>query len=235
MRRIKNICLICLRIYTQDILKYIYIYICLYTFIFYLMLYLELFSHRYLDEYKRVLELPETQTIMERFGELKSNLTKLTGRNIETFLDLYFLYHTLTAEQHLELTLPKWVHNYFPNGSLFNATVAAYNVASSTPLLKRLHAGKYSGNLVMKISIFLLQRKFAFSLGPIIRTILNNIMAAQDHIAPTKIYLYSGHETNVAALLHAFNVYEPHVPEYSSAIIIELLQKNKQYYVKVSF
>jgi len=210
------------------------------------MLYLELLSHRYLNEYKRVLELPETQMIMERFAELKSNLTKLTGRNIETFLDLYFLYHTFTAEQHLELILPKWVHDYFPNGPLFDATVAAYNVASSTPLLKKLHAGKYSANLFMKISIFLLQHfyyifitifllhKFAFSLGPIIRTILNNMMIARDHTAPTKIYLYSGHETNIAALLHAFNVYEPHVPEYSSAVIIELLQKNKQYYIKVS-
>lgn len=50
----------------------------------------------------------------------------------------------------------------------------------------------------------------------------------------TKIYLYSGHETNIASLLHAFGVYKPHVPEYSSAIILELLELDKEYYVKVS-
>lgn len=52
-------------------------------------------------------------------------------------------------------------------------------------------------------------------------------------LSNTKIYLYSGHETNVATMLHAFNVYSPHVPEYSSAVILELLQENNQYYVKV--
>jgi len=50
----------------------------------------------------------------------------------------------------------------------------------------------------------------------------------------TKIYLYSGHETNIATLLHAFNVYKPHVPAYASAVILELLQQNDQYYVKVN-
>lgn len=54
------------------------------------------------------------------------------------------------------------------------------------------------------------------------------------NLSNTKIYLYSGHESNIATLLHAFNVYKPHVPEYSSAVILELLQQNDQYYVKVS-
>lgn len=52
-------------------------------------------------------------------------------------------------------------------------------------------------------------------------------------LSNTKIYLYSGHEINVLTVLDAFNVYKPHVPEYSSAVILELLQKNDQYYVKV--
>lgn len=65
---------------------------------------------------------------------------------------------------------------------------------------------------------------------------IDNMIAAQNSInaPPTKIYLYSGHESNIAALLHAFNVYEPHVPEYSSAIILELHQIGTEYYVKVS-
>lgn len=54
------------------------------------------------------------------------------------------------------------------------------------------------------------------------------------NLSDTKIYLYGGHETNIATLLHAFNVYEPHAPEYSSAVILELLHQNNQDYVKVS-
>lgn len=48
-----------------------------------------------------------------------------------------------------------------------------------------------------------------------------------------KIYLYSGHETNIAAVLHGFKVYNPHVPEYSSAVIVELHEIRNKYYVKV--
>lgn len=62
---------------------------------------------------------------------------------------------------------------------------------------------------------------------------LNNMKAAQTS-SDTKIYLYSGHETNIATLLHAFNVYQPHVPEYASAVILELLEQDKQYYTRVS-
>lgn len=72
--------------------------------------------------------------------------------------------------------------------------------------------------------------------GPMIRAMTDNMIAAQNPTAApnTKIYLYSGHETNVASMLHAFDVYRPHVPEYSSALILELQQIKQEYYVKVS-
>lgn len=62
----------------------------------------------------------------------------------------------------------------------------------------------------------------------------DNMIATQNGASPAKIYLYSGHESNIAALLKAFQVYEPHVPEYSSAIFIELQKINSEFYVKVS-
>lgn len=69
-----------------------------------------------------------------------------------------------------------------------------------------------------------------------IRAMTDNMIAAQNPSAApnTKIYLYSGHETNIASMLHAFGVYKPHVPEYSSAVILELQQIEQEYYVKVS-
>lgn len=68
-----------------------------------------------------------------------------------------------------------------------------------------------------------------------IRVMTDNMIATQNPTAApkTKIYLYSGHETNIASMLHAFDVYEPHVPEYSSAFILELQQIQQEYYVKV--
>ncbi|KAL6432025.1 hypothetical protein ACFW04_007452 [Cataglyphis niger] len=118
----------------------------------------------FVDEYTSILNLPEIKKEISQFKDMISKLTELTGKNIETTLDLYYLYNTFVSELSMNLTLPKWAHDYFPHGSM-------------------------------------------------------------------ELYLYSGHEINVASMLHAFNLYKLHVPEYSS-IILKLLQQDKQYYVK---
>ncbi|XP_012537166.2 venom acid phosphatase Acph-1 isoform X2 [Monomorium pharaonis] len=170
---------------------------------------------RYLNEYDRVLELPEIKKKMSHFKGMMNELTKLTGKKIEKPLDMANLYHTFVAESSMNLTLPKWAYDYFPDGSLFDGIIAAYNIGNYSPLLRRLYA------------------------GPMIRIMTENMLAvlaiqnANRTKLKTKIYLYGGHETNIATLLHAFKVYKPHVPEYSSAIILELLQQNNQYYVKL--
>ncbi|KAL0113399.1 hypothetical protein PUN28_012514 [Cardiocondyla obscurior] len=175
---------------------------------------------QFLNEYNRVLNLSVTKKTLSRFQDMMNNLTQLTGKKIEKPLDIYYLYHTFVAESSMNFTLPEWAYDYFPYGLLFNATVAGYDIANFTPLLRKLYS------------------------GPIIRAITENMLAVQNaewnstnhknkNLTSTKIYLYSGHETNIASLLHAFNVYTPHIPEYSSAIILELLQQNHQYYVKL--
>lgn len=47
-----------------------------------------------------------------------------------------------------------------------------------------------------------------------------------------KIDIFSGHESNIVSLLYTLGIFKPHVPEYSSAIFIEL-HRAEQYYVKV--
>lgn len=54
------------------------------------------------------------------------------------------------------------------------------------------------------------------------------IMASKQKINGTlappgrKIYLYSGHENDVVKILAVLNVYEQHLPPYSSAVMLEL-------------
>ncbi|XP_011267548.2 venom acid phosphatase Acph-1 [Camponotus floridanus] len=164
---------------------------------------------KFLDEYGRILNLPEIKKEMSRFKNIMSKLTELTGKKIEKPLDLYYLYHTFVAESSMNLTLPEWAYDYFPDGPLFDTIVLSYNIASYTSLIRKLYA------------------------GPMIRAIFNNMITEKNPIpSNTKLYLYSGHESNIAAMLHAFKLYKPHVPEYSSAVILELLEQNKQYYVK---
>lgn len=49
-----------------------------------------------------------------------------------------------------------------------------------------------------------------------------------------KIFLYSGHDINVVGVLRSLNVYKTHEPQYSNAVIIELLEQNDEYFIKVN-
>jgi len=58
---------------------------------------------------------------------------------------------------------------------------------------------------------------------------------------PVKMYLYSGHDTTVAAFLAALSVFDLHQPPYTSAVMVELYEmeekgsRNKIHLVKVRF
>lgn len=217
-----------------------------------------------------------------------NRLTQLTGKNISTPEDLYYLYHTLTAEQSLGLTLPEWTKDIFPRGELWDGTVLSYNIANWTPMLRRLYGGnirfllnvqfiillflRFSRSCVFFIfdiascypnspklcNFYFFSRRIPYLLisvwnifnhfysipelwivvsvsGPFLRIITKSFL---DVVTGTQkrdvmMNLFSGHESNVAAVLHALNVYYPHVPEYSSAVVMELHHIRNNYYVKV--
>ena len=69
--------------------------------------------------------------------------------------------------------------------------------------------------------------------GKLLYSIVNNLDAIESGENAPKMSLYSGHETNIAALSQTLGIFKPHVPEYSSAVIIELYERSSQYYVKV--
>lgn len=56
-----------------------------------------------------------------------------------------------------------------------------------------------------------------------------------ENINKPKIFLYGVHETNIAGILIGLNLWQRQIPEYSSAIVLELHQKSSDYFVKVSF
>ncbi|XP_012345676.1 venom acid phosphatase Acph-1 [Apis florea] len=164
-------------------------------------------------EFERVLESPRGKYEFSKYDKLKKKLEEWTGKNITTPWDYYYIYHTLMAEQSYGLTLPSWTNNIFPRGELFDATVFAYNITNSTPLLKKLYG------------------------GPLLRIFTKHML---DVVSGTqkkkrKIYLFSGHESNIAAVLHALELYYPHVPEYSSSIIVELHNIEGTHYVKIVY
>lgn len=167
----------------------------------------------YAVEYQRVLQSPQGREGLSRYDSLSKNLTYWTGKNITTPLDFYYLYHTLMAEYSMGYALPDWTRDIFPKGELFDATVFSYDIANSTPLLRRLYGGPW--------------------LRIVTRSMLNIVSGSQN--VETKIHLFSGHESNIAAVLYALGAYYPHVPEYSSAIILELYHLNNAYYIQLVY
>lgn len=72
--------------------------------------------------------------------------------------------------------------------------------------------------------------------GPIIRTFIENINKSVSDESSKKLYLYSGHDDNVASFTKAHGFNKPSLPDYGSALILEKLKdpKTGKVYLKVS-
>lgn len=72
--------------------------------------------------------------------------------------------------------------------------------------------------------------------GPLVKTILDNMKPKDDQTNPRKIYLYSGHELNIAAFTRAHDIKEFRYPDFGNALVIEKLRDttNNQIYVRVN-
>ncbi|XP_015179982.1 PREDICTED: venom acid phosphatase Acph-1-like [Polistes dominula] len=73
--------------------------------------------------------------------------------------------------------------------------------------------------------------------GPMLKEFIQNIVGYLNGTieVDNKLFLYSGHDLNVASLLYSLNICEPHIPEYSSSIFMELLYKDGIYYVRILY
>lgn len=97
--------------------------------------------------------------------------------------------------------------------------------------LEDLLAIKYDGKSLYEVSK-------RINAGPIIENILVNIQSSNKKIrSERKIYLYSGHDHNIAAFARAHNFTNfPRIPDFGSAVIVEKLRgKDDEIYLRVKF
>lgn len=47
------------------------------------------------------------------------------------------------------------------------------------------------------------------------------------------MYMYSAHDTTIANILNALNVFDNHFPPYASTILVELRRREEEYLVTV--
>ncbi|KMQ84722.1 venom acid phosphatase acph-1-like protein [Lasius niger] len=154
-------------------------------------------------------QTPEIKTKVAEFADLMKEVSNYTGNNIKTTFNLFFVYNTLVAETYYGLRLPQWTQGIFPNGKLLDATLFQFDLFSY-------------GKLKSKNG------------GVLLRKVINDMDGViNGTLKDRKINLFSGHDINMAALLYALNIFDYQTPKFSSSVIIELHEKDGQFFVKV--
>ncbi|XP_051172509.1 venom acid phosphatase Acph-1-like isoform X2 [Leptopilina boulardi] len=161
------------------------------------------------EEHNKVLQLPEVKKKLKSYENLTQNLTQLTGINITTTRDIFTLYCDLICLKFMDFELPSWVNEYLDNSQFLEAALTRLEILNYNKRLQRINS------------------------GPLVQKIMKDMSDAVNNKKKEKIFLYSSHDINIYGLLAALNLVEPHAPEFSSAVIIELLQLNNNYFVKI--
>ncbi|XP_071573276.1 venom acid phosphatase Acph-1-like [Temnothorax nylanderi] len=163
----------------------------------------------YVEAYKNLLQSPEVKKKIGEFNNLMEIASNYTGRNITNLTGLVLLYSTLYAQSLMELPLPQWTQDIFPDGKLFDAALLFLDLLSYDQL-NNLNGG-------------VLLRRLIDDMNKVINGTLGD----------RKINLFSAHDLNVAGILHALNISERRLPAYTSSVIVELHEKTGMYFVKV--
>ncbi|XP_012253608.2 venom acid phosphatase Acph-1-like isoform X2 [Athalia rosae] len=160
---------------------------------------------------KRYEKTPEYQKRFSDMKELGKYLEKITNKSYENILDLALLYVTLAREASMGKELPAWSKDLFPNGRLLKAGTFYFDAQSVNDEIRRLHG------------------------GALLRKITDDFASCRNGTLEEgkKLYLYSAHDLNVAGLLGALGIWKSHMPEFSSAVIIELLECDGEYFIKI--
>lgn len=128
---------------------------------------------------------------------LYSDLQRRTGNKITESLHVHHLFGTLMVHEDLGLKLPEWSWKYYPK-KLRTYSNYIFKSNTSTTLMKRLKAG------------FLIKEFI-----DVMRESEKNEMNSKD------IYLYSGHDKTIAALLNSLGIFGDLIPLYGAAVVIE--------------
>lgn len=98
----------------------------------------------------------------------------------------------------LNLTLPDWCTEEILK-EMEDCVSLEYEIRSYTEKLKRLLGGR------------------------VIQRFVENMKTKNNNLS-RKIYLYSGHEVNLASFMRAHDIHEPRIPTFGSAILFEMLR-----------
>ncbi|GAB1868480.1 Lysosomal acid phosphatase [Camponotus japonicus] len=155
-------------------------------------------------------DLPEIRKIQEDNKQLFDELTNLTGMSITTIDDVSSLYSTLTAERQMNLTLPKWIDDYY--SKLLRYYLCEQQLNTFNDEFRRLKG------------------------GPMLRKIINEMIAKKEGILQPekrKMFMYIGHDSTIVTLLDTMHIWYNQIPHCNIMIMIELHQDENEWNIQV--
>ncbi|XP_066143424.1 venom acid phosphatase Acph-1-like [Euwallacea fornicatus] len=168
---------------------------------------------RFNDLVEEVLETPEIEEYLtDRYNETRTILANRTGLEI-SYLKAFLLYFGFYIQEELNLPLEDWVQSIYPE-PLHSLVVDYYYLQTNNTELRKI----ISGYLLKKI-----------------------IFDTKNHLdgknpQGRKMYIYSGHETNIAPFLLSLGVFQvTDVPPYGSYILLEIHKIDNVYGVKIFY
>lgn len=148
----------------------------------------------------------EFRDIYEANQDLFDQVSKYTGENITDIVNLDYVYDTLAIESEHNFSLPDWTKGYFPGGKFQELRDLSFYVDTWTHELKRLKG------------------------GPFVKEMLKHhgqVLGGTMKPVKRKLLMYSGHDTTVAPILHALDLFSPPVaPAFAACIIFELMERD---------
>ncbi|XP_023219386.1 prostatic acid phosphatase-like [Centruroides sculpturatus] len=149
-------------------------------------------------EEERIKGSPNGQKYINEHKELFEYLSNYSGTKVSFWKDVDYLYNTIWIEKKYNLTIPSWAIPVWDE--MNQVTSDTFYWEFSTKLIQRLRA------------------------GPLIGEITNQMLQkAKGQLSDQiKVYMYSSHDTLIAAVLNALGVFNGIAPPYCATIVFEL-------------
>ncbi|KAK9505300.1 hypothetical protein O3M35_009388 [Rhynocoris fuscipes] len=165
---------------------------------------------RFAEALNDVLKSDEVKKELDSQQEIYKYLSEHSGMEVKDPWGVEDIYSTLKAEEELNLTLPEWTKKYYPQ-PMRDITEYSFLLNVWNTELKRIKG------------------------GPLLKKILKDMHDKTEGKLheERKLYVYAGHDSTIANLLSALNVWDKQIPVYNIMAIIELHQVDDNYGVKI--
>ncbi|CAH1398942.1 unnamed protein product [Nezara viridula] len=166
-----------------------------------------------LEEKHNIMHSPIVKRYNKLHKQLYAKLTNDCGESINNANNVGSKYTTFLIETLHNYTIPNWAKDVYPD-TLYRVGTFGFQTRTMTDVMKRLRG------------------------GPLLKDIISHMKQKRDGtLKPNRnLWVYSGHDTTVAAFLDTMRVFKPHIPPFAATVMVELRKnQDNQHFVSVYY